>query len=55
MNEAKAVIETRGLRRVFKTRKETVEAVAAACLAESVRQDKPGSRLRRWAGGSRDR
>ena len=28
----------------------TVEAVAAACLAESVRQDKPGSRLRRWAG-----
>ena len=32
MNEAKAVIETRGLRRVFKTRKETVEAVAGVDL-----------------------
>jgi hypothetical protein len=29
---------------------QTVKAVAAACLAESVRQDKPGSRLRRWVG-----
>jgi len=32
MNDAKAVIETRGLRRVFKTRKETVEAVAGVDL-----------------------
>lgn len=29
---------------------QAVEAVASACLAESLQKELPGSRLRRWAG-----
>ncbi len=29
---------------------QTVEAIAQACLTESVQELKPGGRLRRWAG-----